>query len=40
MTTTPVEGVNWVYHPDFGEPTDEDAYQLARTYRFSIGFRF
>ncbi len=40
MTTAPVEGVNWVYHPDFGEPTDEDAYQQARTYRFSVGLRF
>ncbi len=40
MTTTPIEGVHWVKHPDFGEPTDESAYQEPLTYRFSIGFRF
>jgi outer membrane receptor protein involved in Fe transport len=36
MTETPIEGVHWVKHPDFGDPTDEDAYQRAFTYRFSV----
>jgi hypothetical protein len=40
FTTKPVEGVNWAKAPTFGQaqlPTD---FQLARTYRFSVGFRF
>ena len=40
MTEIPIEGVHWVKHPDFGEPTSGDAYQLPLTYRFSVGFRF
>jgi hypothetical protein len=37
---TPVEGKNWQKGPDFGQPLSTDAYQLARTYRFSLGVRF
>jgi hypothetical protein len=38
----PVEGVNYAYSPNFGKPTPGLAanYQLARTYQFSLGFRF
>ena len=36
----PVEGVNWVKGPLFGQPISADAYQLPRTYRFSLGVRF
>ncbi len=36
----PVEGVNWVKGPIFGQATTVDAYQLPRTYRFSLGLRF
>jgi hypothetical protein len=42
FTTTPVEGTNYAYQPTFGTPAPGDklAYQLARTYQFSFGFRF
>ena len=40
FTTTPVEAVNWAKGDDFGEPTNADDFQLARTFRFSVGFRF
>ncbi|HEX6159734.1 MAG TPA: TonB-dependent receptor [Thermoanaerobaculia bacterium] len=36
----PVEGVHWQKGPNFGKPTGSDAYQLPRTYRFSVGMRF
>lgn len=36
----PVEGVNWVKGPLFGQPIAVEAYQLPRTYRFSLGLRF
>jgi len=25
---------------NFGRPTNKDAYQLPRTYRFAVGLRF
>ncbi len=40
MTTTPIEGVHWQKHPEFGQAVSENAYQLPLTYRFSVGFRF
>ncbi|HEX6178563.1 MAG TPA: hypothetical protein VF057_09390, partial [Thermoanaerobaculia bacterium] len=40
LTTTPVEGVHFQYHPEFGQPTSASAYQLPMTYRASIGLRF
>jgi outer membrane receptor protein involved in Fe transport len=47
FTTTPVEGVHWAKRPSaangfggFGQATTPDAYQTARTFRFSIGLRF
>lgn len=40
FTTEPVEGVHWVKGSNFGEPTSDGSFQLPRTYRFSVGFRF
>ena len=47
FTETPVEGVHWAKRPPgsngfggFGQATTPDAYQTARTYRFSVGIRF
>ncbi|HVT17428.1 MAG TPA: TonB-dependent receptor [Thermoanaerobaculia bacterium] len=40
FTTKPVEGVNWSKAPTFGKPQVPTDYQLARTFRFSVGFRF
>ena len=40
FTTTPVEGVHWAKRDDFGQPEDENDYQVPRTYRVSFGFRF
>ncbi len=40
FTTTPVKGVNWQLGPTFGKPTSQSAYQLPRTYRFSVGVKF
>ena len=46
FTETPVEGVNWVRGSNFGKPTQpttaltQGSYQLPRTYRVSVGFRF
>ena len=40
FTETPVEGVHWQKGPNFGKPTQLEAYQLPRTYRFSFGARF
>jgi hypothetical protein len=31
---------NFMYDPTFGQPTNKDAYQLPRTYRFAVGIRF
>ena len=39
-TQTPVEGVNYRFGANFGKPTSKDAYQLPRTYRFSVGLKF
>ena len=47
FTETPVEGIHWNKRPTdargfngFGTATTPDAYQTARTYRFSVGIRF
>ena len=40
FTTTPVEGVNYQLGPDFGKPLTASDYQSARSYFFSLGFRF
>ncbi|HEX9162728.1 MAG TPA: TonB-dependent receptor [Thermoanaerobaculia bacterium] len=40
FTETPQQGVNYQFGPIFGQPTSKDAYQLPRTYRFSLGLRF
>jgi hypothetical protein len=39
-TTTPVEGVNYAFDPNFGKPTNRQAYQDPREYRVSVGVRF
>ncbi|HVT03915.1 MAG TPA: TonB-dependent receptor [Thermoanaerobaculia bacterium] len=33
-------GANYQLAADFGQPVTKDAFQLARTYRFSVGLRF
>lgn len=49
FTTTPVQGTNWAYGPNFGKPTafttaanagTTGSYQLPRTFRISAGIRF
>jgi hypothetical protein len=40
FTDTPQQGVNWQYGTSFGKPTSAAAYQLPRTYRFSVGLKF
>ena len=40
FTDTPVQGTNWQKGPIFGQPTSQSAYQLPRTYRFSVGLKF
>ena len=40
FTETPVEGVNWDYGSNFGQPQREADYQLPRTFRLSFGLRF
>ena len=40
FTTTPVEGVNYELGPSFGKALSADDYQAARSYFFSVGFRF
>jgi outer membrane receptor protein involved in Fe transport len=40
FTTTPVEGVNFAYGPNFGKASVSSHYQLPRTYQFSLGMRF
>lgn len=40
FTETPVEGVNFELGPDFGQPETVDDFQIARTFRFSVGVRF
>jgi len=40
FTQTPEKGVNWDLPANFGQPISADAYQLPRTFSFSLGFRF
>jgi len=40
FTDTPVEGVHYLKGTAFGTPTSRYAYQYARSYDFSVGFRF
>jgi hypothetical protein len=40
FTETPVEGVHYMYDPNFGKGRNATDYQLARTYRVSVGIRF
>jgi outer membrane receptor protein involved in Fe transport len=40
FTETPVEGTHWVKNSNFGQPLNRGSYQLARTYRVSVGLRF
>jgi len=40
FTQTPQQGVNWQLGTNFGKPTSSSAYQLPRTYRFSVGLKF
>ncbi|HEX7150616.1 MAG TPA: TonB-dependent receptor [Thermoanaerobaculia bacterium] len=39
-TETPVLGTHYELDTNFGKATNKDAYQLPRTYRFAVGFRF
>ena len=36
----PVEGTHYAYAATFGDAIGRDAYQLPRTFRFSVGLRF
>ena len=40
FTTTPVAGVNYELGPNFGKALSAGDYQAARSYFFSVGFRF
>ena len=40
FTDKPVAGVNYQFDTNFGKPTNKDAYQTPRTYRFAVGVRF
>jgi hypothetical protein len=40
FTTTPIQGVNWNYGPNFGHPLTRLAYQTPRTFGLSFGLRF
>jgi hypothetical protein len=40
FTETPVEGTHWDLGPTFGQATNRFAYQVPRTFRMSLGFRF
>jgi Carboxypeptidase regulatory-like domain len=40
FTTTPVQGVNWDYGPNFGTALNRLAYTSPRQLRFSFGVRF
>ena len=40
FTETPVEGVNYIKGTGFGKPESESDYQLARTFKVSLGLRF
>ena len=39
-STEPVEGTHYAYGANFGRAIGRDAYQLPRTFRFSVGLRF
>jgi outer membrane receptor protein involved in Fe transport len=40
FTTTPVQGVNWNYGPNFGKGLNRFAYTTPRMFRVSFGVRF
>jgi hypothetical protein len=40
FTETPVQGVNWDFGENFGQPQSANDYQLPRTFRVSFGLRF
>ena len=40
FNTVPVEGVDWEKRSTFGQPINENDFQDARTFRFSVGIRF
>lgn len=40
FTETPVEGTHYIKGPGFGRPNSEGDYQIPRTFRLSVGFRF
>ena len=40
FTTTPVQGVNWNYGPNFGKALSRLAYTTPRTLRVTFGVRF
>ncbi|MEO8217645.1 MAG: TonB-dependent receptor, partial [Acidobacteriota bacterium] len=40
FTETPKLGVHYIFDPNFGKATRSTAYQLPRTYRFTVGVRF
>ena len=40
FTTTPVQGVNWDYGPNFGKALNRLAYTSPRQLRVSFGVRF
>ncbi|MBS1819880.1 MAG: TonB-dependent receptor [Acidobacteria bacterium] len=40
FTTTPVQGVNWNYGPNFGTALNRFAYTTPRTFRVNVGVRF
>jgi hypothetical protein len=40
FTTTPVQGVNWDYGPNFGKALNRLAYTSPRQFRLSFGVRF
>jgi carboxypeptidase family protein len=40
FTTTPVQGVNWNYGPNFGKALSRLAYTTPRTFRLTFGVRF
>jgi outer membrane receptor protein involved in Fe transport len=40
FTTTPVQGVNWNYGPNFGKGLNRFAYTTPRMFRMSFGVRF
>jgi outer membrane receptor protein involved in Fe transport len=39
-TETPVLGTHYTLPATFGQPTNKDAYQMPRQYRFAVGVRF